>query len=75
MDLALLKFERGPTYAAGSGEKGDRLIEVLGDAGRCAASVIVWGDVGVGLGVWRAGAVARGRQPLPHVSEQHAVVD
>ncbi len=34
MDLALLKFERGPAYAAGGGERGDRLVEVLGEAGR-----------------------------------------
>lgn len=36
MDLALLKFERGPAYAAGGGERGDKLAEVLNDAGRCA---------------------------------------
>lgn len=36
MDLALLKFERGPAYAAGGGERGDKLAEVLNDAGRWA---------------------------------------
>ena len=36
MDLALLKFERGPGYAAGGGDRGDRLAEVLDGAGRCA---------------------------------------
>ena len=35
LDLALLKFERGPSYAAGTGERGDRLLDVLGAAGRC----------------------------------------
>lgn len=33
MDLALLKFQRGPAYGAG-GDRGDKLIEVLGEAGR-----------------------------------------
>lgn len=33
MDLALLKFERGPAYGAG-GDRGDKLIGVLGEAGR-----------------------------------------
>ena len=37
LDLALLKFERGPSYAAGTGERGDRLLDVLGAAGRCVA--------------------------------------
>lgn len=34
LDLALLKFEKGPGYAAGTGERGDKLMEVLGGAGR-----------------------------------------
>lgn len=38
MDLALLKFERGPAYAAGGGERGDKLAEVLNDAGRSVAA-------------------------------------
>lgn len=38
LDLALLKFERGPAYGAAAGERGDRLLDVLG-AGRCGAAV------------------------------------
>ncbi len=33
MDLALLKLARGPSYGAG-GDRGDKLIELLGGAGR-----------------------------------------
>ena len=36
MDLALLKFERGPLYGAGTAERGDKLVEVLSDGGRWA---------------------------------------
>ncbi|KAL4421609.1 hypothetical protein ABPG75_010900 [Micractinium tetrahymenae] len=38
MDLALLKFQRGPAYGAG-GDRGDKLIEVLGEAGRRSVMV------------------------------------
>ena len=34
MDLALLKFEKGPAYGAAAGERGDRLLDVLGEHGR-----------------------------------------
>lgn len=34
LDLALLKFERGPGYGAASTERGEKLVEVLGSAGR-----------------------------------------
>ncbi|PSC70139.1 small RNA degrading nuclease 5 [Micractinium conductrix] len=39
MDLALLKFERGPLYGAGTAERGDKLVEVLSDGGRRSAMV------------------------------------
>ena len=42
MDLALLKFERGPAYAAGGGERGDKLAEVLNDAGRWVERYLWW---------------------------------
>lgn len=48
MDLALLKFQRGPAYGAG-GDRGDKLIEVLGEAGRC-----VWVMAGGGGGGGKA---------------------
>ena len=34
MDLALLKFEKGPAYGAANVERGDRLLDVLGEHGR-----------------------------------------
>ena len=34
MDLALLKFERGPGYGVAAGERGDPLTEVLGQQAR-----------------------------------------
>jgi hypothetical protein len=34
LDLALLKFTRGPAYGVVSGERGERLTEVLSNAGR-----------------------------------------
>ncbi|KAI3430222.1 hypothetical protein D9Q98_004819 [Chlorella vulgaris] len=39
LDLALLKFERGPGYGAASTERGEKLVEVLGSAGRRSTMV------------------------------------
>ena len=45
LDLALLKIERGPAYGVPTGESGDRLMEVLTEAGRWAGGGAWWGAV------------------------------